>query len=646
MCGIAGLLSPSGGYGEEELGHLVNRMGDSLRHRGPDSAGVYIDRAAGFAVAHQRLAIIDTSPAGHQPMVSQCGRWALSYNGEIYNHAALRSELAAKGHIFRGQSDTEVLLNACASWGPTEACRRSIGMFAFALWDRELRQLTLARDRLGIKPLFLARAGSATLFASELKAFSRHPDFAAEVDRNALAAYLRRASFPAPHTVYEGVSKLSPGSVTTIAADGSTTSTRYWSFEDVVHSGLERREESAHDPDVVDETERLLSLAVRDRMIADVPLGAFLSGGIDSSLVVALMQQAASTPVRTYSIGSPNAGYDESRHARAVAAHLGTDHTEFIVGATEALEVVPKLADLLDEPFADSSIIPTHLVSQLARNHVTVVLSGDGGDEVFGGYTRHVIARSRMRRVLRLPLPARRLAAGLVLGVSPDAWDRAGQLIPEHRRPPRFGQQLHKAASNLAVADLDELYRRLSSVWQEPESAARGGVEPATWAVDESLPWLADPMERMLYRDTIGYLPDDALTKVDRATMAASLECRVPLIDHRVVEHAWTLPPHFKVRDGRSKWVLRTVLDRHVPRALIDRPKQGFGVPIGDWIRGPLRPWAEDLLTASRLRDDGYLDVGVVRSLWSQHLSGRRDHAHELWAVLIWQSWLERSSTS
>ena len=641
MCGLAGAWHLAADVGAVELQRLARAIGQPLTHRGPDAEGTWSDPSIGLALSHRRLAIIDLSPAGQQPMESADGRFVLVYNGEIYNHRALRRDLSAGGVRFRGSSDTEVLLEACAAWGVRRACQRAVGMFAFALWDRQARALTLVRDRLGIKPLFMGRFGSVVLFGSELGALRRHPDFTADIDRGALAAYLRRACVPAPHTIYRNVHKVMPGTTLTITADGETASDTYWSLEEVARAGIATGDEAPSDEAVVDELETLLGEVVSDRMLADVPLGAFLSGGIDSSTVVALMQRASDVPVRTYSIGSRHVDYDEAGHARAVADHLGTDHSEFTVDASDALDVIPQLPRMLDEPFADPTIIPTHLIARLARRDVTVALTGDGGDEVFGGYTRHLVASSRMAAAFKAPLGARKIVGHAVLGIPPAAWDRAGRLLPARRRPPRLGEQLHKAAGTLSARDLDDLYAKLSSIWQDPDALVRSGQEPPTWAIDEPLTWIEDPMERMLYRDTLGYLPDDALTKVDRATMSVSLEARVPLIDHRVVESLWRLPARFKVRDGRTKWLLRAVAERHVPRRLLDRPKQGFGIPIDEWLRGPLRDWAEQLLQPARLEREGYLDPAPIRSMWAEHLGRGRQRQYELWNVLMWQAWLE-----
>jgi asparagine synthase (glutamine-hydrolysing) len=642
MCGFAGAWHLGADVPEDELWARATAMGASLRHRGPDDDAVFVDADAGMALAHRRLAVIELSPLGAQPMTTADGRFVLAYNGEIYNHASLRRQLAAAGVDFRGNSDTEVLLQACANWGVEWAVSRALGMFTFALWDRRKRTLALARDHLGVKPLYAGRVGDVVLFGSELRALRCHPDFDATIDRNALAAYLRRACVPAPHTIYTHARKVLPGTILEIGADGRERTSVYWSLEQVARAGLAARHPAPSDRDAVDEAEALLADAVASQMVADVPLGAFLSGGIDSSTVVAMMQRTSSRPVRTYSIGSPAAGYDESSHARAVAEHLGTEHTEFLVTPDDALRIIPRLPSIYDEPFADSSQIPTHLVAALARRDVTVALTGDGGDEVFGGYTRHVVAASRASGALRLPIGLRRAASATVLAVSATTWDRAGHIIPSRRRPPRLGDQLHKAARALSASDHDALYWQLTSCWDTPEILVHGAFEPTTWGGDEPLTWLDDPMERMVFRDLAGYLPDDALTKVDRATMAASLEARVPLLDHRLVEFVWRLPPKFKVRDGRSKWLLRAVAQRAIPGALLDRPKQGFGVPLDEWLRGPLRPWAEDLLDFSRLQQQGFLDAEIVRSRWSEHLAGQRQWQHQLWAVLMWQAWMEQ----
>jgi asparagine synthase (glutamine-hydrolysing) len=643
VCGFAGAWHLSGDVPAEVLRQRVGTMADALAHRGPDDAGDWIDAESGLGFAHRRLSILDPSPLGKQPMVSASGRHVLVYNGELYNYRELGRELASTGLRLRGSSDTEVLLEACERWGVVRTLRRANGMFAFALWDRAERTLTLARDRLGVKPLCVSHLGSVFLFGSELGALRRHPAFDDEIDRGALAAYLRRACVPAPHTIYARARKLLPGTVLIVGADGRVRSETYWDLAQVARDGVAARRERPSDQEALDRLQTLLTDAVTGCLRSDVPLGAFLSGGIDSSTIVALMQRVSARPIRTYSIGSRSVGYDEAPQARAVAAHLGTEHTELYVEARDAIDVIPRLPLLFDEPFADPSQIPNLLVARLARRDVKVALSGDGGDELFGGYTRHVVARSRLGSVLRLPVGARRLAGHTVEAVAPATWDVAGRLLPARRRPPALGDQLHKAARALTARDLDDLYSKLASHWDVPEQLVIGAREPATWNPDgEHLSdWLRDPMERMLFRDTVGYLPDDGLTKVDRTTMAVSLEGRVPFLDHRVVEFAWTLPPDLKVRDGRSKWLLRALVERHVPRGLLERPKQGFGIPLDAWLRGPLREWASELLEPSRLRREGYLEPELITRRWQQHLAGTHRWQYPLWNVLVWQQWHE-----
>ncbi len=616
----------------------VSAMADTIVHRGPDSSGTWVDPAAGIALGHRRLAVIDLSPAGHQPMVSADDRCVIVYNGEVYNFVELRAELEARGRRFRGRSDTEVIVEACCEWGLEDTVRRLIGMFAFALWDRQERTLHLVRDRLGIKPLYWGRFGDLVLFGSELKALRAHPGWQPEVDRSALSTFLRHNYIPAPHSIYRGVSKLEPGHILTLRDGRSPQAKAYWAMKTVARRGLARRRPLAAG-EAIERLDDLLRDAVRCRMVADVPLGAFLSGGIDSSTVVALMQAQSSLPVRTFSIGFRAAGYDEARHARKVAGHLGTEHTELYVEPEHALEVIPELAASFDEPFSDSSQIPTCLVAQLTRRHVTVSLSGDGGDELFGGYTRYSQG-SFLNLYYRLPKPVRRTIAGLLGAVRPDLWQPLLRLLPQGWRPQENAAEL---LLRLARADAGgALYRVFLTHWPEPERLT-GAPEHKGPLWDPRLPeWLPDFRDRMQYLDTITFLPDDILTKVDRASMAVSLEARVPILDHRVVELAWRLPSSLKTRDGESKWLLRQVLDRYVPRALIDRPKMGFGAPIDAWLRGPLRNWAEELLCAQRLQQDGYLDPAPIRAKWREHLSGRMNWQYQLWDILMFQAWRER----
>lgn len=645
MCGIAGLWTAES-VSAERLGDSARSMADALVHRGPDDSGVWIDAERGVAFGHRRLSIVDLSPEGRQPMMSPSGRYVICFNGEVFNHAELRKELedgANQPIAFRGHSDTEIMLAAIERWGLTRAIERFVGMFAFALWDRARSRLSLVRDRVGIKPLYYGVAGRVLVFGSELKALTRHVDFSRDIDRTALTQYLRFGYVPAPLSIYRSVKKLEPGCVLELEAPDLESAKRsvYWSAVDVAESGLERPFRGTEE-EAIEELERLLSASVKLRLVADVPIGAFLSGGIDSSTVVALMQRATGAPVHTFSIANEGAAYDESEAALAIARHLGTRHEALTVTAEEARAVVPLLPGIYDEPFADSSQIPTYLVSRLARRHVTVALSGDGGDELFGGYNRHVWGPGIWAALRRVPKPIRSLCASALLRADPKIWDRllgVGEgLVPAFRTP---GTKVTKLARVLDSASADELYRRLVSLWTFPADLVRDGRE-----LIDPLPEISGGAATMMLRDLVTYLPDDILTKVDRASMAVSLEARVPLLDHRVVEYAWTLPESLKVRRRTGKWILRQVLSRHVPAALFDRPKMGFAVPMGDWLRGPLREWGSDLLASERLRRSEYLIDEPIEQAWRDHLSGRRDNEQALWAVLTFQAWLsgERSS--
>lgn len=639
MCGIAGLWDPTRRGGD--LANCVRAMTDAMTHRGPDGSGFWHDNETGMALGHRRLSIIDLSDAGHQPMLSADGRWVLTYNGEIYNADELRPELEAAGATFRGHSDTEVLIEACARWGVEATLPRLIGMFAFALWDTRERRLYLVRDRLGIKPLYWGWFGRLLLFGSELKALRAHDGWEPEIDRDSVASYMRHNYVPGPWTIYRNVSKLPPGGVAVFRPGHEPEVKRYWSLDEIVRAGLANRSDMGDD-EAADALEALLGDAVRRRMVADVPLGAFLSGGIDSSLVAALMQANSSRPVRTFSIGFHEHGYNEAQHAKEVARHLGTDHTELYVEPQHARDVIPRLADMFDEPFADASQIPTYLVSEMTRRHVTVALSGDGGDELFAGYVRYFQAMTLFPVLEHVPGRARAAVSAAIRGISPSAWSALFRIAPARWRMPQPGDRMHKLAGILNQSP-DGYYRYLISHWQDPDALVRGGREHRGILWDAEVKrYVSDPVERMQYLDTATYLPDDILTKVDRASMAVSLEARVPLIDHRVVAFAWTLPPSMKVRDGTGKWLLRRVLARHVPDRLIDRPKMGFGVPIDSWLRGPLREWAEDLLSERRLAAEGFLDPSMVREKWTQHLGGRVNHQYLLWDVLMFQAWKDR----
>ena len=648
MCGFAGFLDRHAGADHSNCAGLAATMASSLVHRGPDDEGAWAEGSV--ALAHRRLSILDLSPEGHQPMQSADGRYVITFNGEIYNHMVLRAELerANAAPPWRGHSDTETMLAAIVAWGVEASLQRFVGMFAFALWDRFEKRLILARDRIGEKPLYYGWQNNTLLFGSELKALVAHPAWAAEVDRGALTLFMRYGYVPEPWSIYCGVRKLPPGCWLELRADAVAghypEPCAYWSASAMVQAGL--RNPMTDSVSALSELELRLGRAISRQSIADVPLGAFLSVGVDSSAVVALMQAQSRLPVRTFTIGFHEAGFNEADYAKAVAQHLGTNHTELYVTPEEAQAVIPKLPDLYDEPFADSSQIPTHLVAQLARQHVTVALSGDGGDEMFGGYNRYVWGREIWRRIGILPVGVRRAAAQAVTGLSPQRWDALAQwmspLLPRRLRISQFGDRLHKLASILDAASPDALYRRLLSQQQNPGAVVIGGLESPTWA-DRQLQVanLEDFTDRMMCHDLTAYLPGDILTKVDRAAMGVSLETRVPLLDHEVVEFSWRVPQSMKVRGGQSKWLLRQLLYKYVPRELIERPKQGFGVPLDQWLRGPLREWAESLLDAERLRREGYLDPVPIRQKWEEHLSGRRNWQYWLWNVLMFQAWLE-----
>lgn len=651
MCGFAGFLDTRQRAEKSGMETIALRMANTLRHRGPDDYGVWADPEAGIALGHRRLSILDLSAAGHQPMHSASGRFFLAYNGEIYNCEQIRRDLISEnaGVNFRGHSDTEVMLAGFEHWGIEPALERMNGMFSFALWDRRERVLFLARDRFGEKPLYYGWAGTTFLFASELKALRAHPAFEGEIDRDALSSYLRFNCIPAPYSIYKNIRKLFPGSI--LRLEGGRVSTgEYWSLRSCIkRADAEPFTGSVEDARV--QLDGLLRDAVKLRMHADVPLGAFLSGGIDSSLIVALMQAQSSTAVRTFSIGFRDAECNEANDARAVAEHLGTEHTEFYVTPDDAIEVLGRLPEIYDEPFSDSSQIPTLLVSQLARRHVTVSLSGDGGDEVFGGYNRYTWGGRVWRRIHRSPRFVRCLAASAITSVSAKMWDRAFRfsrpLLPPSMRQRVPGYKLHKIASLMDSPNPMGMYARMASHWFEPEKVVSGaGHQAPLHMIDSQWLELPDFESQAMYLDTLTYLPNDILVKVDRATMAYSLEGRIPFLDHRVVEFAWRLPLHMKVRPNHGKWILRQVLYKYVPPQLIERPKMGFGIPLGDWLRGPLRHWAEALLNANELRQQGFFDALAIRKIWQEHLAGRGTWQYHLWDILMFQLWLQHQSGS
>lgn len=647
MCGVTGFWAadlPNATVARDRL----LAMSDTIVHRGPDGSGVWHEPDAGVGFAHRRLAIIDLSDSGLQPMRSAFGRYTICFNGEVFNYEALRTELEQLGAApkWRGHSDTEVMLAAIEHWGLQGAVGRFVGMFAFALWDSRDRTLSLVRDRLGIKPMYWSSTPNGLCFGSELKALARFPGFSNTIDRRAVAEYLGTYCVPAPRSIYEGTSKLEPGTIATFSsAKASPTLTRYWSAAEVAREGL-RNPFRGTDDDAVTALDTLLRSVVGLRMVADVPLGAFLSGGIDSSTVVAMMQAQSSRPVHTFSIESDNPAFDEGAASRAVAKHLGTHHTPLVVTARDSLDVIPRLPAMYDEPFADSSQIPTFLVSQLARRSVTVALSGDGGDELFGGYNRHVYGPRVWGWHQRVPRVARGLAASAMQALSPATIDavysRGANLVPFLPALRVPGYKVHKLASVMSAASPDALHAKLAGHWQPGDGILLHDDVTQAPLLEELGP--ADVAHRMMYRDLVSYLPDDILTKVDRASMAVSLEARVPLLDHRLVAFAWALPLRLKVRGSTGKWALRQVLSRYVPPAVVSGPKMGFGVPIADWLRGPLADWVEDLLDARRMREEGYFSAEVVQRKWQELKQGGQPWHNHLWDILMFQAWLRARS--
>jgi asparagine synthase (glutamine-hydrolysing) len=651
MCGISGFLDTARRCGEQELRSTVLRMVNTLHHRGPDDVGAWADAGSGVALGHRRLSILDLSSQGHQPMHSMCGRYVISFNGEVYNFRALRSELENLGYAFRGHSDTEVMLSCFSHWGVPSAVKRFNGMFAFALWDRQERVIHLVRDRMGEKPLYYGWIGKTFAFASELKALKAHPDFDREQNRDALTLYFRYNYIPAPYSIYQGISKALPGTIVTIAqaeAGCTPTVTPYWSVRAAVEQGT-TNPFTGSEAEALGHLDTLLRDAVKIRMEADVPLGAFLSGGIDSSTIVSLMQAQSDRPVQTFTIGFHEAKYNEADHAKAIARHLGTEHTELYVTPQEAMAVIPRLPSLYDEPFSDSSQIPAFLISQLARRDVTVSLSGDGGDELFAGYDRYLRGSGIWQKIRRVPKSIRALVSHSLALLTPHQWNAVigpiAHLLPGDIVRHNLGEKISRAAQVLTAEDAEALHLQLVSHWQDPASLVIGGEEPPTVLTD-ARQWL--PLEafesRMMYVDSLSYLPDDILVKVDRASMGVSLEARVPFLDHRVVEFSWRLPLALNIRNGRGKWLLRQVLQQYIPQSLTDRPKMGFAVPIDVWLRGPLREWAEALLDEKRLRDQGFFYPDPIREKWNEQLSGTSSWEHHLWDVLMFQAWLEHES--
>jgi asparagine synthase (glutamine-hydrolysing) len=690
MCGFAGFILTSHSpiatdcqnsfdfTDHDAMTSVATKMAQAIAHRGPDDSGAWADVSCGVALGHRRLSVVDLSPTGHQPMMSNTGRYTIAFNGEIYNHIELRRELEdincrslKPNSVFqwRGHSDTETLLAGFETWGVVATLKKSVGMFAIALWDKQTQTLTLMRDRLGEKPLYYGWTNGSFVFGSELKALRAYPGFANLLCREALAQYFRFMYVPAPRSIYQGIYKLEPGCLLTlngklsaiapnqpilIGSDNKQTNgniqlERWWSLADAVIGGAQRP--MVNENEALDQLEIRLKDAVKLQSLADVPLGAFLSGGVDSSTIVALMQQQSSRPVKTFTIGFEEAAFDESSYAQAVAEHLGTDHHEMRVTAQMAQSVISSLPDMYDEPFADSSQIPTHLVSQLARQNVTVALSGDAGDELFGGYSRYFWVPRIWSRLSILPTPARKYVGQALATVPVDSWDYLSSTVfGKSLGVTRLGDKVHRMADRMRnVKSMDELYRSLVSEWADPADLVLGEngepvIEPNS-LLDFPLP-LPDMLQPlpMMYQDSMTYLTDDILCKVDRAAMACSLETRVPFLDHRVVELAWRLPLNMKIRGNTGKWALRQLLYKHVPKELIERPKAGFAIPIGQWLRGPLRDWAESLINEQRLMSEGYLRSAPISKAWAEHLSGRRDHTAKIWSVLMFQAWLERNS--
>ena len=651
MCGIVGVL---GGNRNSEID--LRRMTDSLIHRGPDDSGIWCDGDNQISLGHRRLSVVDLSSAGHQPMISKSGRFVLSFNGEIYNHQQLRELLSKNQPLndlsvaikWNGHSDTETILACFEEWGVQASIEKMIGMFAMGLWDRQLKMLTLIRDRIGEKPLYYGWQGESFLFGSEIKALRLHPSFQNEIDRNALCLYMRHNYVPTPYTIYKGLSKLVPGSILTVSlSQPEPKITTYWSAIKIAKDGVINTYKGTPE-EAVNELELLLKSSVKNQMISDVPLGAFLSGGIDSSTIVALMQAQSSRPVKTFTIGFNEKDYNEAVYAKEVAKHLKTDHTELYVTAEQAIAVIPQLPALYCEPFSDSSQIPTYLVSKLAREHVTVSLSGDAGDELFCGYTRYSAGARHWKKISKLPMGIRKVASKVITAIPSKNWNTMIHpiqcVLPRSMRMTNMGEKLHRGAGMLSSKSTNELYLRMVSHWNNPNNVVLGGIEPTTLLNNDAVKFNGlNSTERMMLLDILTYLPDDILVKVDRAAMGVSLESRVPFLDHRVVEFAWQLPLKYKLRDGVTKWVLRQVLYKHVPKELIERPKMGFSIPLDSWLRGPLRDWAETLLSESRLKTEGFFKHEPIHEKWKEHLSGKRNWQNHLWDVLMFQSWLENN---
>jgi asparagine synthase (glutamine-hydrolysing) len=649
MCGISGFIDNSKSLSDESLHNVSRKMSDTLQNRGPNDSGSWVDSKSGIAMSHRRLAILDVSSAGHQPMESKSGRYVIVYNGEIYNYRILRHELEKSGYSFNGHSDTEVLLGAVEVWGLDEALNKFTGMFSFALWDKKYKQLHLARDRIGEKPLYYGVFGEKILFGSELKALEVHDSFIKNINRNAIALLLRYNYIPAPHSIYENVYKIKPGTLITIRTEKNKLTINesvYWSLKNIVTNEDVNNKILIFD-DAKSVLKKSLVDSVNNQMIADVPLGAFLSGGIDSSLVVSIMQSLSTRPVKTFTIGFDEHEYNEADDAKLIANYLGTEHTELYVSSSQALDVIPKLPYIYDEPYADSSQIPTYLVSMLAKSEVTVSLSGDGGDELFGGYNRYHKGYDLWKRFSRMPNIANNITSSIIRSFTPDKWNTLfrymKKFISNEKRYKNIGDHLYKVADIISKNNPQDMYLSVASFWNNTDNIVLNSSEPMIFS-KEQVNWFKhlDDRENMMYLDTISYLPDDILTKVDRSSMAVSLEARTPFLDHRVVELSWQIPINMKINDGKGKWILRKILEDYIPVELIDRPKMGFGAPIGKWLRGPLKEWAESLINDVRLKQEGYFDPVSVANMWEQHINGSRNWGYHLWSILMFQAWLDK----
>jgi asparagine synthase (glutamine-hydrolysing) len=671
MCGIAGIFDFTQSTTKDKLSQTVAKMGNRLNHRGPDNSGIWIDEKRGIALVHRRLAIIDLSPAGHQPMISHGGRYVIVFNGEIYNFRELRNELERETLeiVWRGHSDTEVLLNCICHWGIAKTLPKVVGMFAFAVWDQKTKRLMLGRDRMGEKPLYYGYIGHSLIFGSELKALRAYPPFSGEIDRHIIALYLRHSYIPSPYSIYQGIYKLPPGCwisfqtqqaispFPALTKDKNTDSHQYspipyWTLEIVTQKGLEKPF-AGTEAEATDILESLLNQSIRGQMLADVPLGAFLSGGIDSSTVVALMQANSSQPVKTFSIGFHETNYNEAEHAKIIAKHLGTDHTELYVTAAEALAVIPQLPTFYDEPFADSSQIPTYLLSKLTKNQVTVSLSGDGGDELFCGYSRYFSGHQLWNMIKWMPASLRMATRHIILSLPEPLLDLAffwlAPLFKKYGNPnSQAGYNLHRLAEVLGATNAVQFYQQAMSHWKSPllilEKHSYSLTEPQ-YIFNQKKGFhkeIKHILQQMMLLDALSYLPDDILVKVDRASMAVSLESRIPLLDHRIVEFAFSLPVTMNYQDGVGKRLLRQILYRYVPKALVERPKMGFGIPLDSWLRGPLRDWAESLLNESKLKQKGYFFPKPIQQKWQEHLAGKKNWHYELWDILMFQAWLEQ----